>query len=145
MQTSIFRFTRHYLEMVAAMLVGMVVLGLPAEGVLRLLGSSSSDLQTDAPAVALLGMAVIMTIPMVWLMRRRGHAWRPCAEMAASMFLPTFAMVGLLATGIETDFSTLMWLEHVAMLPAMLVAMLLRYDEYAGCGHHKPVAVTAAR
>jgi hypothetical protein len=29
----------------------------------------------------------------------------------------------------------LMTIEHVAMLPAMLVAMLLRYDEYAGCGH----------
>jgi hypothetical protein len=29
----------------------------------------------------------------------------------------------------------MMMLEHVAMLPAMLAAMLLRFDEYAGCGH----------
>lgn len=35
-----------------------------------------------------------------------------------------------------------MTLEHVVMLPAMLVAMLLRLDEYTGChaghGHAEP-------
>jgi hypothetical protein len=31
-------------------------------------------------------------------------------------------------------------IEHVAMLPSMLVAMLLRRDEYTGHAHH---AVTA--
>lgn len=44
-------------------------------------------------------MAVMMTIPMVALMRYRGHAWRPCWEMSASMFLPTFAAIGLLWGG----------------------------------------------
>ncbi len=136
MNTSVWQFTRHYLEMLAAMVVGMVVLGIPAEGALRLLGSSTSELKTDAPALVFLGMALTMTIPMVALMRRRVHAWRPCWEMSASMFLPTFAVIALLATGVSDDFGTLMTLEHVAMLPAMLVAMLLRYDEYAGHHHH---------
>ncbi len=136
MDTSLWQFTRHYLEMLVAMFAGMVILGVPAEGALRLIGSSTSALKADAPAVVFLGMALIMTIPMVALMRYRGHAWRPCWEMSASMFLPTFAVIAALWAGIEDDFGLLMMVEHVAMLPAMLVAMLLRYDEYAGHHHH---------
>ena len=126
-------FIRHYIEMVVAMLLGMVVLGVPIEGALRAFGTNMDDLHTDAPALVLLEMAAIMTVPMVAWMRYRGHAWRPCNEMAASMLLPTLAAIALLWTGALTDFGTLMTLEHMVMLPAMLVAMLLRYDEYA---HH---------
>ena len=135
MSTSTRHFIGHYLEMIAAMIAGMVVIGIPAEGALHLIGYSSSSLQDDAPAIALLGMATMMTIPMVALMRYRGHAWRPCWEMSASMFIPTFGVIAALGTGISDDFMGLMMLEHAAMLPAMLLAMLLRYDEYAGCGH----------
>jgi hypothetical protein len=123
-------FVRHYLEMVAAMVLGMVVLGVPAEGALRAFGASSADLNADLPAVALLAMAAIMTVPMVGWMRYRGHSWRPCWEMAVSMFLPTFGVIGLLWSGLVADFGVLMTLEHAVMLPAMLVAMLLRRDEY---------------
>lgn len=128
-------FLRHYGEMVLAMVLGMVVLGVPSEWALDALGSSMTELHDEAPAAALLWMAVIMTVPMVWWMRRRGHAWGPCAEMAASMFVPAFAMVGLLASGLVTDFGALMVAEHVVMLPAMLLVMLLRREEYS-CGHH---------
>jgi hypothetical protein len=38
--------------------------------------------------------------------------------------------------GVVTDFMTLMSLEHVVMLPSMLVAMLVRRDEYTGHAHH---------
>ncbi len=135
------QFTRHYLEMVAAMFAGMIVLGIPGEGLLRLAGYSSSRLQDDAPALAFLAMAVIMTVPMVWLMRRRGHAWRPCWEMSASMFLPAFGVIAAMGAGISDDFHALMWIEHAVMLPAMLVVMLLRFDEYAGCHvHHHATA-----
>jgi hypothetical protein len=128
------RFIRHYIEMVIAMFAGMIVLGIPGEAALRAAGYSSSQLQADAPAVALLAMAVIMTVPMVAWMRRHGHGWRPCTEMAASMFVPTFAAIGLLAAGVG-DFHSLMGLEHVAMLLAMLGVMLLRPSEYDGTGH----------
>jgi flagellar biosynthetic protein FliP len=138
MSTQTRHFIRHYLEMVAAMFAGMIVLGVPGEAALRALGSSSSQLQADAPALALLGMAVIMTIPMVALMRYRGHTWRPCWEMSASMLLPTFGVIGALWAG-AGDFMTLMMAEHAIMLPAMLVAMLLRYAEYAGCGHRPAI------
>jgi hypothetical protein len=121
------RFVLHYLEMVAAMVVGMLVLG----------GASSALLDLpDGTAVMLTDMAIAMTVPMVAWMRFRGHGWRPCNEMAASMLIPAAAMLGLLWAGLVTDEGTLMMLEHAVMLPAMLVAMLLRRDEYSGHHHH---------
>jgi len=128
-------FVRHYLEMVIAMFAGMLVLGLPAEGVLAAFGSSSAQLERDAPAVMLLVMAFLMTVPMVAWMHYRGHGWRPNAEMAASMFVPTFAVMALMGIG-AIGFGAAMGLEHAAMLPSMLVAMLLRRDEYSGHTHH---------
>src|SRR4051794_14190751 len=112
-------FIRHYAEMVAAMFLGMIVLGVPAEGALVAAGSSMSALQDTAPAVVLLGMAVTMTVPMVAWMRYRGHTWRPCWEMSASMFLPTFAAIGLMGAGV-LGFHAAMGLEHAAMFPSML-------------------------
>jgi hypothetical protein len=43
-------------------------------------------------------------------------------------------VIGLLWSALLEDFGTLMVVEHIAMLPSMLVAMLLRFDEYSG--HH---------
>ena len=128
-------FARHYVEMIVAMLLGMVVLGVPAEMVLRAVGSSSSALSDDAPALALLGMAFIMTVPMVGWMRFRGHGWRPNAEMAASMFIPTFLVIGLLAASVVEEYMTLMMLEHIVMPISMLAAMLLRPHEYTCSAH----------
>jgi hypothetical protein len=131
-------FIRHYVEMVVAMFAGMVVLGVPAGWALAAVGSSWSELNTGAPSLMLFGMAVTMTVPMVAWMRYRGHGWRANTEMAASMVLPTFAAIGLLAAGIMTDIGILLAVEHVAMLLGMLAAMLLRLDEYArhhGRGH----------
>ncbi len=138
-------FVRHYAEMVVAMFAGMVVLGVPAGWALTALGSSSTELTRDAPALMLLGMMVTMTVPMVAWMRYRGHGRRANAEMAASMVLPTLAAIGLLAAGVMTDFGTLMVVEHIAMLLAMLAAMALRPDEYthrhAPAGGHAQTAM----
>jgi hypothetical protein len=123
-------FVRHYAEMVAAMLVGMVVLGLPAGAALGAFGMSMSELHEDAPALMLLLMAVTMTVPMVGWMRYRGHGWRASAEMSAAMFLPAFGVIALLGAGLMTDIGALMIVEHVAMFASMLVAMLLRPAEY---------------
>ena len=126
-------FLRHYVEMVIAMFAGMIVLGLPAEAGLRAIGSSSSDLRVDAPAVLFIGMALTMTVPMVAWMRYRRHGWRPCLEMAGAMFVPTFAAIALLGA---VDFDALMMWEHVGMLLAMLVAMLARPGEYLYAHQH---------
>jgi hypothetical protein len=134
-------FIRHYIEMVVAMLAGMAILGIPAVALLGALGSSTSALRADAPALLLVGMAAKMPVPMVAWMRFRGHGWAASNEMAASMFIPTFAAVGLLATGIVEDTEALLSIQHIAMLPSMLVAMLLRRDEYTGVVHtHEVIA-----
>ena len=92
-------FIRHYVEMVAVMFAGMIVLGLPGEAALQALGSGTSELTHDAPAIVFLGMAATMTIPMVAWMRFRGHRWQPTLEMAASMVVPTLVAIALLAAG----------------------------------------------
>ena len=125
-------FARHYLEMVAAMFLGMAVLWMPAQEALGAAGMSSSELRDDAPALLLSVMAVTMTLPMVAWMRYRGHGWGPSAEMSASMLIPTAGAIGLIGAGIVSDLGALMAVEHVAMLLGMLVAMLLRPAEYSG-------------
>jgi hypothetical protein len=119
-------FIRHYLEMLLAMFIGMAVLagGLVAAGV---------DIRSVE--LALLWMAFSMSLPMVAWMRYRGHGWTPSIEMTASMFLPSFAAIALLWFGLVEDRGALMGVQHVAMFPAMLLAMLLRRAEYSGHVH----------
>jgi hypothetical protein len=136
MNTPTRRFVRHYVEMVVAMFLGMLVLGEPAMLALGAAGVSSAELTADAPALMLLGMGVTMTVPMVSWIRYRGHGWAPSTEMAASMLIPTAGAIGVLWIGLVEDIGTLLVIEHVVMLPAMLVAMLLRRDEYSGHTHH---------
>lgn len=132
--TPVRNFTRHYVEMLVAMFLGMFVLGAALAAPLELAGVDVSNWDRDAPALLLLAMAFVMTVPMVAWMRHRGHGWAPAADMTAAMFLPSFAAVGLLWAGLETDTHALLMIQHVAMGPAMLVAMLLRRHEYTG--HH---------
>jgi hypothetical protein len=127
-------FVRHYAEMVVAMFLGMAVLGVPAGWAMSAVGTSWSELNTDAPALMLLGMAVTMTVPMVGWMAYRGHGRRANTEMSASMLLPTFAAIALLGAGLVTDIGVLLVIEHVAMLLSMLAAMLLCPAEYTR--HH---------
>ena len=116
------RFFMHYVEMLVAMFAGMLVLWMPLVALGR----------PDATELELLGMAFTMTVPMVAWMRYRGHGWAPAGEMTAAMFVPTFAAIGLLWAGLVEDGHAPMMIQHVAMFPAMLVAMLLRRSEYTG-------------
>ena len=138
-------FVRHYVEMLVAMALGMVVLGTPATFALSAAGMSMSELHNDLPALMLFGMAVTMTVPMVAWMRHRGHGWPASADMSASMFIPAFGVIALLWAGLVEDIGALMLIEHVVMLPSMLVAMLLRREEYSGGVHgHGAVQRAAA-
>jgi len=125
-------FARHYVEMVVVMFAGMFVLGAPSNWVLGLFGTSTSDLSNT---MMVFEMAVTMTVPMVAWMRWRGHAWRPSVEMAAAMFVPAFALMGLLWSGAVAGLGTSMVVEHAAMLAAMLAAMMQDRDEYVGAEH----------
>jgi hypothetical protein len=134
-------FARHYVEMVAAMLAGMFVLGMPLAALLGVVGIEVSAWRTDAPELMLLGMAFTMSVPMAAWMRHRGHAWAPVWEMTASMFVPSFAAIGLLWVGVTDDTDSLLYIQHIGMLPSMLGVMLLRLEEYTG---HRGDAQVAA-
>ena len=120
-------FALHYLEMIVVMVMGMIVLGRAVGLVADINGTGSM----------LIEMGVTMTVPMVAWMRVRGHAWRPCLEMGASMVLPALATLALLGEGIVVGAGALIMILHAVILTAMLVAMLLRRDEYSGHHHHR--------
>jgi hypothetical protein len=131
-------FIRHYVEMVVAMFLGMAVLGGAAAVLLGAAGIEVGAWRTDEPELLLLGMAFTMSAPMVAWMRYRGHGWAPAWEMTGSMFLPSIAAIVLLRAGTVEETGTLLMIQHTAMFPAMLAAMLLRLDEYTGHAHRSP-------
>ena len=133
MSRSTKHFVRHYAEMVVAMFAGMAVLGIPADRALDAMGATSDEFM-------FLGMATTMTAGMVAWMIHRGHGRRANVEMSASMFVPTFAVIGLLWAEVMTDIGALMVIEHVAMLLAMAGVMLLRPAEYMHHDGHAQVA-----
>jgi hypothetical protein len=128
MSSATVRLARHYAEMVAAMLLGMLVIGMPAGMAAETAGWGGP--QDWAIEVQLLGMAAAMTVPMVAWMRVRGHDARPITEMSAAMFVPALGAIALSRSGLMRDVDALMVVEHVAMFAAMLGAMLARPAEY---------------
>ena len=124
------RFVLHYLEMVVAMAVGMVVLHPVWSLGLGALGQADVLNRTEVMALV---MATNMTVAMSAWMRYRGHGWASIAEMGAAMYLPFLVLFVPLWAGLISS-GGLMLAGHLLMLPAMVVAMLLRRDEYMG--HH---------
>jgi hypothetical protein len=79
-------FWRHFVEMLAVMVLGMVASGVVLARVVRL--TSWDKVTTLYPNQALLVMAAGMTVPMVVWMLYRGMGWKNSYEMAAAMILP---------------------------------------------------------
>jgi hypothetical protein len=125
------RFLRHLLEMVVAMMLGMTVLGAAVRGLHGLLFGGGFDAAFQRHvALSSLAMAFNMTLPMVLWMRHRGHSWERGGEMAAAMFVPALALLALFALGVVPKGSVLPG-QMVLMLPAMILVMLYRVDEYS--------------
>ena len=122
-------FTRHLLEMVVAMMAGMMVLGV-AVGIL---GEPSGEVNLLVDYGV---MGVIMSAPMVAWMRYRGHSWYDGLEMTAAMLAPMFALVLPVELGVVgLSGHSLMMLSHVAMIGGMVLLMLYRLDRYAHGAH----------
>jgi hypothetical protein len=137
------RFLRHAGEMTVAMLVGMVVLGMAFRQLhVALFGTGFDDAWHEHTELAAFAMAFNMMLPMVWLMRHRGHSWERGGEMAAAMFLPAVPLLVLLWLGLISAHWVLP-LQMVLMLPSMIVAMLYRVDEYSHPHLAKAVATRA--
>jgi predicted ABC-type exoprotein transport system permease subunit len=114
-------FIVHYLQMLAAMVVGMVVLG-----PLSMLVGDNAGAEVQA-----LLMATSMAVAMVAWMAWRRHPWPAIAEMSLAMYLAfavlfPFHWLGALSA------QGLIIVGHALMLPAMAIAMLRRREEYIG-------------
>lgn len=126
-RTSRRRFLRHYLEMIAVMMVSMMVLSGLFWGIMAILGHGDlRHLVGLRASVMTINMAIGMT---VW-MRFRRHSWAATLEMDAAMLLPLLLLIGPYWTGLLSG-GALLGGEHVLMLPFMFLVMLRRYDEYA--------------
>lgn len=125
------RFVRHYIEMVAAMFVGMAVLG----GLVSLFCALTNhqDLLEHAGVSAPI-MATNMTVGMSVWMRHRGHGWMPIAEMAAAMYVPLVLLIVPFWVGVLPGGALLGGM-HVLMFPAMWLAMSHRPTEYVHAHH----------
>jgi hypothetical protein len=135
------RFLRHALEMTVAMVLSMVVLGMAFRQLhIALFGTGFDEAWHEHTELASFAMAFNMTLPMVALMRYRGHRWERGGEMAAAMFLPALPLLALLWLGLMSAHWVLP-LQMVLMLPSMILAMLYRADEYAGHAHAPAVAI----
>lgn len=128
----VWNFIRHYLEMLAAMLIGMIALG-PLWNLLM----PGIAVRGDVHALV---MAADMTIGMaLWMLIRR-HRWPAIAEMSAAMVLPFVVLLVPYWTG-TISAAALSNLGHMLMLPAMALAMYHRRDDYTR-PHSKPPAIT---
>lgn len=121
-------FGRHLAEMVAAMWLGMALGGVIFAPVFTALGTTASEVRVRYPEVFLLGMALVMTAPMVAWMRHRGHGWRACLEMSAAMVVPGALVLCAFWLGM-TD-GPACGLYCALMIVGMVVAMVFRREEY---------------
>jgi flagellar biosynthetic protein FliP len=137
------RFLWHLAEMVLAMLVGMAAFG----GVRALLDPTGfAAVLREHLDLRYLAMTGSMAVPMVLLMRYRGHGWARTAEMMGAMVVPVAVAcllwrVGLGAVIPALSDTALGTSSHVVMYVGMLLAMVYRFGDYAHAGphvHHGP-------
>ena len=119
-------FVRHYFEMVAAMIVGMMVVGGAVRFFCVLTGHEGVFDHAGASALI---MATNMVIGMSVWMRYRHHSWAAIADMAGAMYVPLAVLIVPFWLGVLPG-GALLGLMHVLMLPAMWLVMLRRPDEY---------------
>ncbi len=113
---TVLRFAGHYLEMVVAMMIGMIVLA----PVWRLAWPGLAD----RPDLETIVMAFDMTVAMAAWMRLRRHPWPHITRMCVAMDLGFVLVLPAYWLGLLTA-DAMMGLGHVLMLVLMLVAMLL--------------------
>jgi hypothetical protein len=120
------RFAVHYLQMLVAMVLGMVLL-MPLWR--PVLGAAGAAGLLDRTTVHLLVMATDMALGMaLWMLVRR-HSLAAVGEMTLAMYLPFAVLLvplwaGALSPGAVSAAG------HLLMLPAMALAMLLRASDY---------------
>jgi hypothetical protein len=126
------RFIRHFAEMMLAMILGMCVLGMAFRGIhTALFGTGFADAWRSHTELAVFAMTFNMTLPMVLWMRHRGHSWERGGEMGGAMFAVAIIALVPFWLGFIPGGATL-GLDMLLMVPAMLLVMVSRVDEYSG-------------
>jgi hypothetical protein len=120
-------FWRHFLSMLAAMVVGMFATG---ASFVWVSGSTSWDEITSLyPTQALIAMAVGMTVPMVAWMLYRGMGVRNSYEMALAMILPVMPFLCLVWLNVTESAQCGAYCASTVL--AMLFLMRYRRSEYS--------------
>jgi hypothetical protein len=120
-------FWKHFLEMMAVMVVGMLATGAIFVWVV---GSTSWDEITSVyPTQALVAMAVGMTTPMVVWMLYRGMGARNSYEMALAMVLPVIPFLCLVWFNVSESAQCGGYC--ASTVAAMLLLMRYRRREYS--------------
>jgi hypothetical protein len=120
-------FWRHFLQMLAVMMVGMIV---SAAILLTVVGLKTwEEVTTQYGAQALIVMAVGMTVPMTAWMLHRGMGLKNAYEMAAVMVLPVVPFLCLV--WFDVTKSALCGPYCAMTIAAMLALMFYRRSEYS--------------
>jgi len=127
------RFLRHLVEMIVAMMVGMAIWAAILGLILKPIGYG--NVVRASPELRFGLMALFMSVPMILLMRYRGHSWERGMEMVVAMVVPMGAVVlcWRLGMGVYVPFfseEALSLSTHVAMYLGMILLMLYRHKEY---------------
>lgn len=129
------RFILHLLEMCAVMCLGAILFSLLIFGAASLLGYP--NLPETAPELAVLIIALNLSVPMAAWMRYRGMEWQPTLEMAGA----TMAVGLLLICAYRLDLvaqASLIPIQTSLACPVMLAVMLPRFRLYSAAhtAHH---------
>jgi hypothetical protein len=120
-------FWRHFLEMFAAMAIGMVTAGAV---VMTITGLKTWDQVTiQYPTQALVAMAAGMSIPMAAWMLYRGMGRKNTSEMAAAMVLPVLPFLCLVWFGVTKSAQCGGYC--AVTIVAMLALMRYRRSQYS--------------
>jgi hypothetical protein len=120
-------FWRHFLQMIAVMMGGMIV---SAAVLLTVVGPKTwEEVTTQYGAQALIVMAVGMTVPMAVWMLYRGMGWKNTYEMAAVMAIPVIPFLCLV--WFDVTKSAQCGAYCAVTVVAMLALMFYRRREYS--------------
>ena len=120
-------FWRHFLQMLALMMVGMAVSGAL---LLTFVGLKTwEEVTTQYGTQALIMTALGMTVPMTAWMLHRGMGWKNTAEMAAVMVIPVIPFLCLVWFGVTTSAQCGAYCGVTVV--AMLALMFYRRREYS--------------
>jgi hypothetical protein len=125
-RSRILHFGLHFVEMFAAMGVGMAA-GMPIYRAIA--GISSAEQYRLYPVPSVSAMALTMALPMAGWMLLRGHGWRNSAEMAAAMIVPAVPFICL--AGLHVISGTACRAYMPLSIVAMIGLMIYRRDVYS--------------